>query len=290
MVRRQLAHQKLEVALALDATGFQKILHQLEHGDDVSALLGMVFVGRQELSQHQDDRGEQTFGGIVEEGVLPTVAVIAVRVDNGLGQDLGVFFCFCAGRQIPRLLSGDIHVPVDQRQQIVAIRAGGITQVDNRDIVPIALLGDGSVIPGKVALAVQRQPAHAAGTGIFQIGIEEIGCLADAGSADHEAVDIVAVHQSGKLALLALAPQHQPLLRGAVVAAAPFLHLEGDMGIGLPDLFGCGPSCGAVLAVADRFGFDPAQGIVVGQGGQTADDQKHQPAGGQQNQDLVWHG
>ena len=92
VVRRQLAHQKLEVALALDATGFQKILHQLEHGDDVSALLGMVFVGRQELSQHQDDRGEQTFGGIVEEGVLPTVAVIAVRVDNGLGQDLGVFF------------------------------------------------------------------------------------------------------------------------------------------------------------------------------------------------------
>ena len=64
----------------------------------------------------------------------------------------------------------------------------------------------------------------------------------------------------------------------------------GFLGIGLPDLFGCGPSCGAVLAVADRFGFDPAQGIVVGQGGQTADDQKHQPAGGQQNQDLVWHG
>ena len=104
---------------------------------------------------------------------------------------------------------------------------------------PIALLGDGSVIPGKVALAVQRQPAHAAGTGIFQIGIEEIGCLADAGSADHEAVDIVAVHQSGKLALLALAPQHQPLLRGAVVAAAPVPDPERDMGIDLFDLL-CG--------------------------------------------------
>ena len=103
-------------------------------------------------------------------------------------------------------------------------------------------------------------------------------------------MDVIAVHKGGEFAFLSLAPQHQPLLRGQVLAAAPFLHLEGDMGISLPDLFGCGPSCGAVLAVADRFGFDPAQGIVVGQGGQTADDQKHQPAGGQQNQDLVWHG
>ena len=128
------------------------------------------------------------------------------------------------------------------------------------------------------------------GAGVLQIGIEKIGGFADTGSADHEAVDIVAVHQSGELSLLALAPQYQPLLRGQVLAAAPFLDLKRDMGIGLPDLFGCGPSCGAVLAVADRFGFDPAQGIVVGQGGQTADDQKHQPAGGQQNQDLVWHG
>ena len=68
-----------------------------------------------------------TFGGIVEEGVLTTVAVIAVRVDNGLGQYLSVFFCFCASRQIPRLLSGNVHVSVDQCQQIVAIRAGGIS-------------------------------------------------------------------------------------------------------------------------------------------------------------------
>ncbi len=35
-----LAHQKLEVALALYATGGQKVLHQLEDTDDVSALLG----------------------------------------------------------------------------------------------------------------------------------------------------------------------------------------------------------------------------------------------------------
>ena len=142
-------------------------------------------------------------------------------------------------------------------------------------MVPIAFFGNGSVVSGQVALAVQRQPAHAAGAGVLQIRIEKIGGFADTGSADHEAVDIVAVHQSGELALLALAPQHQSLLRGQVLAAAPFLDLKRDMGIGLPDLFGCSPSRGAVLAVADRFGFDPAQGVVVGQARQTADDQKH---------------
>ncbi len=264
MIRWQLAHQKLEVAFALDAAGFQKILYQLEHGNDMAALLGMVFVGRQELGQHQDDRGEQTFGGIVEEGVLTTVAVIAVRVDNGLGQYLSVFFCFCASRQIPRLLSGNVHVSVDQCQQIVAIRAGGISQVDDGDIVPIALLGNGTVIPGQVALAVQRQPAHAAGTGIFQIGVQKVCGLADAGSTDHETMDIVAVYQSGKFTLFAFAPQHQSLLCRAVVAAAPLPDPERDMGIDPLDLLCGGPSCGTVLSVAHCPGLDAAQCVAVG--------------------------
>ena len=245
------------------------------------ALLGVVFIGRQELGQHQDDRGEKPFRRIVEESVLAAVAVIAVRIDDGLGQDFGVFLGLGPGREIVRVTPGNVHIPVDQRQQIVSVRAGGISQVDHGYIlIPIEVLGNGAVIAGEVALAVQRQPAHAAGAGVLQIGIEKIGGLADAGSTDHQAVDVIAVHEGGEFAFLSLAPQHQPLLRGQVLAAAPFLHLEGDMGIGLPDLFGCGPSRGAVLAVADRFGFDPAQGVVVGQGGQTADDQKHQPAGG----------
>ena len=39
------------MALALDLTGLQKILYQLEYGDDVAAVLGMLFIWRQKLCQ-----------------------------------------------------------------------------------------------------------------------------------------------------------------------------------------------------------------------------------------------
>ena len=119
------------MALALDTAGLQKILHQLEHGDDMAALLGVVFIGRQELGKHQDDRGEQTFRRIVEKSVLAAVAVITVWIDDGLGQDFGVFLGLGTGRKIVRVIPGNVHIPVDQRQQIVSVRAGGISQVDN---------------------------------------------------------------------------------------------------------------------------------------------------------------
>ena len=55
VVWRQLAHQELEVTLALYFAGFQQILHQLEDRNDVPALLWMLLIRRQKLRQHQDD-------------------------------------------------------------------------------------------------------------------------------------------------------------------------------------------------------------------------------------------
>ena len=109
------------MALALDTAGLQQILHQLEHGDDMAALLGVVFIGRQELGQHQDDRSEKPFRRIVEESVLAAVAVIAVRIDDGLGQDFCVFLGLGPGCKIVRVTPGNVHIPVDQRQQIVTV-------------------------------------------------------------------------------------------------------------------------------------------------------------------------
>lgn len=102
MVRRQFTHEDLEMALVFRFAGFQKILYQLEHRDDVAALLGMLLIGRQELSQHQDDGSQQTFCGIIEEGVLTTATVISVRIDASLGQDLGILLGLCTGCQIFR--------------------------------------------------------------------------------------------------------------------------------------------------------------------------------------------
>ena len=83
MVRRQLAHQELEVTLALYLAGLQQILHQFEDRDDVPALLRMLRIRRQKLCQQQDDRSEQALRRIVEKGILSAIAVIAIGVDNG---------------------------------------------------------------------------------------------------------------------------------------------------------------------------------------------------------------
>ena len=109
------------MALAFDLTGFQKILYQLEYRNDVAAILGMLFIGRQKLCQHQDDRGEKALCGIVEKGVLTAIAVITVRVDNGFGKDLGILLGLRTSCQILRVVPGNIHIAVDQCQQIIAV-------------------------------------------------------------------------------------------------------------------------------------------------------------------------
>ena len=46
---------------------------------------------------------------------------VSLRADDGLGEDLGVLFGFGADSEVIRLFSGDVHIAVDERQQIVAV-------------------------------------------------------------------------------------------------------------------------------------------------------------------------
>ena len=171
MLRGQLIHQKLKPALALDTGRLQQILHQFEHRHDVPALGGALRCGRQELGKEQNGCREQSFCRIIEKGVLPIVGGVALGVDNGLGEDLGVLLRLGSGGEVIRLRSGDVHIAVDQSQQIIAVRAGGVSQIDHRHIVAVIFLRNRAVVPGQVALGVQCQEAHAAGAGIFEIGI-----------------------------------------------------------------------------------------------------------------------
>ena len=92
------------------------------------------------------------------------------------------------------MFSGQIHVAVDEGQKIVAIRSRWIPQVDHGDLIAIMFAGHSAVVSGEVPFGIQGQIAHAAGAGIFQIWIQKEGRLADAAGADHQAVDIIAVH------------------------------------------------------------------------------------------------
>jgi len=109
------------VTLALYLAGFQQVLHQLEDRDDVPSLLWMLLIRRQKLRQHQNDRSEQPLRRIIEKGILSAVAVIAIGVDNGFGENLSVLLRLSSSRQVFRIFPCDVHVAVDQCQQVVAI-------------------------------------------------------------------------------------------------------------------------------------------------------------------------
>ena len=85
------------------------------------ALLRMLRIRRQKLRQQQDDRSEQALRRIIEKGVLSAIAVIAIGVDNGFGKNLGVLLRLGSSRQVLGIFSCDVHVAVDQCQQVVAV-------------------------------------------------------------------------------------------------------------------------------------------------------------------------
>lgn len=174
------------------------------------------------------------------------------------------------------MFSGDVHIAVDERQQIVAVRAGRITQIDDGDmLIAVILFGNRAVVAGEITFGIQRQKAHAGRAGIFKVGIEEECRLARAGGGDHQAMDVVAVYQRSQSIFLALAAQHQSLLCGKAYSLAPVFDLERHMGIGLFDLLIGRPTRRAVLSVAHGAGLDAAECIVVGQHGEPSDDGEH---------------
>ena len=68
--------------------------------------------GRQVLRQQQGDGGEHAFRCIVK--ILVLTEVLPLRVDDGLGQDLGILLRLGPGGQISRISPACVHVMVDQ--------------------------------------------------------------------------------------------------------------------------------------------------------------------------------
>ena len=122
---------------------------------------------------------------------MSPVGPFPLRVNDGLGQDLGVLFRLGLGCDILWILPIFVHIPVDQGQQVVSIRPGRFPEIHHRNPVSVGISGDGAVVSGQVALGIQSQKAHPAGTGIFQIGVQKIRRLAHAGGANHHHMDVI---------------------------------------------------------------------------------------------------
>ena len=154
-------------------------------------LITVRFLRGKVLRQQQNHRCQQTFCRVVEVGILATVCVIALRVDDGFGEDLRVLFCFCFCADVPGIFPVLVHIAVDQGEQVVAIRPGGFPEIHHGYPVSVDISGNGAIVPGQVSLGIQCQKAHPAGTGIFQIWVQEERGFTRAGCRDHQHMDIV---------------------------------------------------------------------------------------------------
>ena len=81
-----------------------------------------LILGGQVLGHQQEHGSQKSLGTVVEKSVLPILgAVAAAGVDEGLGKDLGVFLRLGLCSEVIRLCFVNVHVFVDEVEQIVSI-------------------------------------------------------------------------------------------------------------------------------------------------------------------------
>ena len=262
MVIGKQRHKLLKLILAFLIGGSQQFLDDLEHGYDVP------FGWLTKLSHQQDGCGQQTFGGIIEVCVLPEGSGIHAGEDDGFGNDLGILLSLCLVYQFLGMLLVQIHILVDQMQKVISIGAGGVTQINHRNLIAV-LLGDGSVVAHNITLGVRGQERHSAGTGVLDAGVQPVGGLSHTGGANHQDMDISGVHHSGGVSGTAYndALGQRLAIGGRCLALRRLLPPQGwgewNVLIGSLDFgSGCPPGC-AVLTVTDCFGFDAVEVIDV---------------------------
>ena len=187
MVIGEHLHELLELILAFLLRGCQQFLNDLEHRHDVP------FLRFAELCHEQDRRCEQTFGGIVEVGVLSEGCCIHTGQDDGLRYDLGVLFCLRLVYQGVGMLLVQIHILVHEVQEIIAVTASRVSQVNDRYVISV-LLGDVSVVTHDVAFGIGGEPRHSRCAGILDTRVQPKGSFTDTCCTDHKSVDVAGVH------------------------------------------------------------------------------------------------
>ena len=161
------------------------------------------------------------------------------------------------------MLTRHVHIAVDQRHQVVAIRTNRIAKIDHGDVIAIVFLRDPSAVAREVTLRIQNQETHTTGTGKFDVGIQEERSLADTGCTDHQAMHIVAVHQSIQSLAALHTAENQSLHGRALLSGAPCCNVKGNRDVGFSDLLIRRPACCAILTVANGFRLDVVQRVVV---------------------------
>ena len=146
VVGKQL-HELLELVLSLLAGWRQQLLNDLEYRYDVP-LLRLT-----ELGYQQNRRRQQPLGRIIKIGVLPEGSGVHAGEDDGLRDDLGVFFASGLIYQLVRVRLVQVHIFIDQMQEVIAVAPGRVPKVDYRNMISI-VLGDLAVVAHDIAFGV----------------------------------------------------------------------------------------------------------------------------------------
>ena len=84
--------------------------------------MAILVLGRQILCHQHQHGGQEALCSVIEVGVLSILGTVpAAGVDERFGKDFSVLFSFGFGGQIFWIGLVNIHVPVDQMEQIVPV-------------------------------------------------------------------------------------------------------------------------------------------------------------------------
>ena len=197
---------------------------------DMTLLSGTVF------GYQQNHTGEQSFRCIIEKCILTIRGGIpSPGADDGFGGYLRILLCLCLVRQVCRFLQIQIHIFVYHSKDIVSVRPGRVSQIQNGDIVAIIFSRNIGIVSVQISLCIGTDKAHPAGTGIFNIRVKKICCLTHTCCSNHECMDIVCINQCSHSSSFEDSPYNQSLCLRQSPSLPPFLWKIFNVGECLAD-------------------------------------------------------
>ena len=156
-------------------------------------------------------------------------------------------------------------------QNIVFITSGGISKVENRNIVAVILFDDSSVVSCNVAFCISWDKRHSACTGKLYVRIQKVCSLADSCRSYHKSMDVAGIHKCNSFLSRTSAPDHSSLNNISVgtvrniFSLTPFVRLEWQRDKSPLDFCFCRPPSCSVLSVSDFFCLYSVKRLVVKQ-------------------------
>lgn len=176
-----------------------------------------------------------------------------------------------------------IHILVHEMEQIVAVTASRVSQVNDRYVIAV-LLGNVSVVTHDVAFGIGGEPRHFRSAGILDTRVQPKGGLTDTCCTDHKSVNVAGINHCRGVAGAshhdALRQRLAVITRGSLsfgCLLTPTLWIKRHVLVDLLYLCLSRPSSRTVLTVAHGLGFDSVQTVDVGQQGHTAEYGEHDP-------------